>query len=71
MCCDQCELARINGVLCHETGCPLAYRDSVRECRECGCDFSPESRHQRICAGCANPQPFDGEFGLDTAIEAD
>lgn len=22
--CDQCEAARINGVFCHETGCPNA-----------------------------------------------
>lgn len=44
--CDQCKALMINGVFCHESGCPN--RNSVwneergrwikqRECRECGC----------------------------------
>lgn len=44
--CDQCEAARINGVFCHETGCPngkktwVPGRGWVRfvACFECGCD---------------------------------
>jgi nitrogenase subunit NifH len=32
--CDQCQLVRINGVVCHETGCPNA---PVR-CSGKGCD---------------------------------
>jgi hypothetical protein len=45
--CDQCQALMINGVFCHETGCPnsnktwVAEREAwVRflECRECGCD---------------------------------
>lgn len=40
--CDGCSPARINGVLCHETGCPQAWRDQPKECYECGCDvYSP------------------------------
>ena len=44
--CDQCEMLSINGVACHETGCPNARArwdaDSEswvqqRECFECGC----------------------------------
>lgn len=41
--CDQCEMLSINGVACHETGCPNSrkvWRNgewvAVRECRECG-----------------------------------
>jgi len=41
--CDQCEAVVINGVFCHEIGCPnmrKVYRDgewiSVYKCRECG-----------------------------------
>jgi hypothetical protein len=49
--CDQCRVLRINGVRCHETGCPAAYRDETRECRECGRKFRPESRAQRECSG--------------------
>jgi hypothetical protein len=45
--CDQCEALMINGVFCHETGCPntkkryLAEEDAwVRffNCFECGCE---------------------------------
>ncbi len=45
--CDQCEAAMINGVFCHETGCPNSKKTWVAErdawvrfvaCRECGCD---------------------------------
>jgi len=42
--CDQCEAAMINGVFCHERGCPNAGSRWAagewvrqRECRECGC----------------------------------
>ena len=45
--CDQCEMLSINGVLCHEHGCPNARKTWIGErgqwvlfleCRECGCD---------------------------------
>ena len=43
--CNQCEAAVINGVYCHETGCPNIHKRlidgewvRVRECRECGCE---------------------------------
>lgn len=43
--CDQCELMAINGVVCHELGCPnfmaryAGHGVWVKqyECRECGC----------------------------------
>lgn len=43
--CDQCEALVINGVFCHETGCPNSSARwsihgewiQVRECFECGC----------------------------------
>jgi ATP-dependent protease ClpP protease subunit len=44
--CNQCEALMINGVFCHETGCPNANARYDREsktwvkqyeCRECGC----------------------------------
>ena len=39
--CDQCEAAMINGLYCHETGCPNArpLRRRYVECRECGREF--------------------------------
>jgi hypothetical protein len=51
--CDQCQLVRINGMVCHEIGCPIAWKDDVRECRECGCEFGPEFRRQTVCNDCA------------------
>jgi hypothetical protein len=45
--CNQCEAAMINGLFCHETGCPNSRKTWVAdrgewvlfvECRECGAD---------------------------------
>ena len=45
--CDQCQSATINGVFCHETGCPNSRKRWVGEraawvrfvaCRDCGFD---------------------------------
>ena len=47
--CDQCEAMMINGVLCHEHGCPDAWKE-IRECRECGREFKPESREDQFCS---------------------
>lgn len=50
--CDQCEAAMINGVFCHETGCPNSWKDQAKACFECGCDFYPTSRFERVCEDC-------------------
>lgn len=47
--CDGCEPMRINGVMHHERGCPEAWRDKVRMCHECGCDFRPAECGQMFC----------------------
>ena len=47
--CHSCDLLRINGVICHEIGCPDAWRDVKRECIWCGSDFVPEDRDQSLC----------------------
>lgn len=47
--CEQCLLLRINGIVCHESGCPLAWRDETRECKECGSNFTPEGRGEHFC----------------------
>lgn len=45
--CSQCEALCINGIPCHETGCPNA----TQECL--GCDtIIPAQRHARYCAEC-------------------
>lgn len=48
--CESCEVVCINGVRCHEYGCPAAWRDELRECLWCGQAFSPDNREQRYCS---------------------
>jgi len=47
--CHSCEVLYINGVRTHEHGCPDAWRDETRECKECGSEFEPEERMQVCC----------------------
>lgn len=47
--CEQCEMVSINGLACHETGCPDAWRDDIRCCGWCGREYVPEDRHQICC----------------------
>ena len=48
--CQSCEILYINGVRCHETGCPDAWRDTPRECFVCGTPFIPEIREEIYCS---------------------
>ncbi len=48
--CDGCSPSMINGHLCHEQGCPDAWKDHKAECRECGAGFKPESSGQEFCS---------------------
>lgn len=45
--CSRCNAVSINGVPCHESGCPNERRE--RECKECGGDFIEETRGQEFC----------------------
>ena len=47
--CDQCEALMINGMYCHETGCPDAWKDYNRECKWCGSEFKPDDKDQEFC----------------------
>ena len=47
--CPSCEAAVINGVYCHETGCPDNHLFVKRECKWCGSLFSPEENGQLFC----------------------
>lgn len=48
--CDGCSPSMINGHLCHEQGCPEAWKDHKTECKECGCEFAPEEKGQAFCS---------------------
>ncbi len=47
--CNSCEAVMINGVHCHEHGCPDAWKDKTRECKWCGSEFVPEDKNQQFC----------------------
>lgn len=50
MLCNSCDCVYVNGIKCHETGCPDAYKDEQRECKWCGSTFTPEERDQHFCS---------------------
>lgn len=53
--CSQCDALCINGVPCHEEGCP----NQTHECAECDTQIP---KRQRLCESCANPQEEDSEW---------
>jgi hypothetical protein len=59
--CNQCEFLFVNGLGCHETGCPDAWKSRSKSCFECGCNFSPETRFESVCFDCLNPIEFNEE----------
>jgi hypothetical protein len=66
--CDGCSPSTINGTLCHEQGCPDAWRDYSVECFECGCDFQPEHRGQQTCPDCLSDER-DGYCGCGLPLD--
>ena len=48
--CRSCSAAMINGVLCHEHGCPDAWRDQLTPCAECGSLFYPSTDGPSLCS---------------------
>lgn len=47
--CEYCEMTTINGLACHETGCPMAWMTERRVCLWCGMKFSPKYYQQECC----------------------
>lgn len=52
--CDSCSPCMVNGVLCHESGCPDAWRDMLATCWECGYEFYPDTKPTKysVCPDC-------------------
>jgi len=59
--CDGCSPSVINGVFCHEQGCPDAWRDRTKVCDECGFEFQPTEEFQSICDSCQ----YEDEDSID------
>ena len=47
--CQSCEVLMINGLRCHEHGCPDAWGEETRECKWCGQQFKPKEKWQDCC----------------------
>lgn len=47
--CNSCEALMINGIYCHEHGCPEAWKDYKLTCLWCGNLFMPEYKDQTCC----------------------
>jgi len=45
--CSQCEVLVIQGIACHEQGCP----NETRECAECNARIA---KRDRVCEDCAS-----------------
>ncbi len=70
--CDACNVLSIQGIACHETGCPRSHIDPVTgdpyrvACFECGYEFVPDNSSQRVCHGCLEQGPeYDAEDSSD------
>ena len=60
--CDQCQMVSINGVNCHEIGCPNAKEDYAKRdgCQWCGKELSGDNYYfngqlafcDEDCCGC-------------------
>ena len=57
--CDSCDSVVINGIYCHERGCPNIDKkcnpdtqewESVYSCPECGCEYDNEESAALCCA---------------------
>lgn len=51
--CNSCAALVINGIYCHEHGCPEAWRDQSIDCYVCGFEFTPETRYAKVCPDCS------------------
>jgi len=50
--CDGCDVVVLQGVLCHESGCPEAWKDRQKRCGICGGEFYGDSKCQAVCEDC-------------------
>lgn len=47
--CNQCKTLIINGMLCHEIGCPDSWKGHKIDCKWCGNEFIPDDSGQEFC----------------------
>jgi hypothetical protein len=69
--CKSCEALMINGILCHEYGCPDAWKDEKHICKECGQEFIPEENWQQFCSSHCYCMYNNLECDCDICLEFD
>lgn len=63
--CDACQMQVIQGLPCHEAGCPEAWADEIRECEWCGSAFMAFTREKEsTCCSCCCDAAYYG-FACD------
>ena len=50
--CHNCVMVAIQGIPCHEAGCLDSWKDYDVSCRECGFEFLPSFKQQKVCKDC-------------------
>ena len=69
--CKSCNVLVINGIKCHEQGCPDAWKEEMVECVWCGEKFLPDAAGQKYCCdSCAGADlgyyvPDEEDYSLD------
>jgi len=63
--CESCDSLTINGVFCHEVGCPDAWKNHPVACFQCGFDFIPEEKYDRTCPDCLLGEIEDDDYGYN------
>jgi hypothetical protein len=67
--CNGCSPSVVNGILCHEQGCPDRWRDTSKKCTDCGNDFYPDSRNQVMCTICLDDSFDRAHHDMEIDIE--
>ena len=65
--CNQCEAVTINGIYCHEHGCPNA----LAICSRCKEEFIPQYNGDHICRECHDDDNENIRDQIDACAERD
>ena len=58
--CDSCQILAINGVACHEQGCPNGHKNKTADCKECGRTFRLKHNGQTLCSNKCHREYYGG-----------
>jgi hypothetical protein len=67
--CKSCSALTIQGILCHESGCPDSRKGKTISCKNCGCDFVPDEDGIKFCSYHCNAEYYGYHCGCDFCEE--